>query len=199
MSDDTPETLRLTYAELAKARGITLAAARRMTFRHRWPKQIGNDGFTRVMVPVTAVISNVARDVNPTGDIADDMPGNIADDIPVNGNVDKLAWRKSAEASINGAGMSDSMLATMTSTLAATVSATMMADVMRIAATSEAAIVSLREQLAVANARADQAEQRNKELQATFEAEIAEYRRLIAMFTEKLTARRRWWPWRSKP
>lgn len=49
------ETVRLTYGELAKARGITLAAARRMTLRHKWPKQVGNDGMTRVDVPASAL------------------------------------------------------------------------------------------------------------------------------------------------
>src|SRR3954469_22562272 len=53
MSD---ETVRLTYAELARARGITPAAAKRMALRHRWPKQIGNDGLSRVSVPASALV-----------------------------------------------------------------------------------------------------------------------------------------------
>lgn len=52
MSD---ETLRLTYGELAKARGISLASARRMTLRRRWSKAQGNDGKTRVDVPASAL------------------------------------------------------------------------------------------------------------------------------------------------
>jgi hypothetical protein len=52
MSD---ETLRLSYSELAQARGVTVATARRMTLRHKWPKQLGNDGRTRVLVPASAV------------------------------------------------------------------------------------------------------------------------------------------------
>jgi hypothetical protein len=52
MSD---ETLRLTYGEIAKARGISLASARRMTLRRRWPKAQGNDGLTRVDVPSSAL------------------------------------------------------------------------------------------------------------------------------------------------
>src|SRR5690349_1002580 len=53
MSDS--ETSRVTYVELARARGITVAAARRLTQRHKWPKQIGNDGFTRVVVPTSVL------------------------------------------------------------------------------------------------------------------------------------------------
>ena len=49
-TDDT--TVSVTYAELATARGVSVAAARRLTLRHRWPKHPGNDGYTRVLVPV---------------------------------------------------------------------------------------------------------------------------------------------------
>src|SRR5215203_1468389 len=74
MSD---ETVRLTYSELAKARGITLAAARRMTLRHRWPKQIGNDGLSHVLVPASALVrpehdgTGIPTDAG-TGDIPGD-------------------------------------------------------------------------------------------------------------------------------
>src|SRR5689334_20256546 len=49
-TDDT--TVSVTYAELAAARGVSIAAARRLTLRHRWPKRPGNDGQARVTVPV---------------------------------------------------------------------------------------------------------------------------------------------------
>jgi hypothetical protein len=41
----------LTYAQLAKMRGITRKAAIRMTQRHRWRRQPGNDGTALVWVP----------------------------------------------------------------------------------------------------------------------------------------------------
>src|SRR3954465_11144737 len=44
-------TIRMTYADLAAARGISLDAARRLVLRKRWSKQIGNDGLTRALVP----------------------------------------------------------------------------------------------------------------------------------------------------
>src|SRR6185312_12925961 len=78
------ETVRLTYGELAKARGITLAAARRMTLRRKWPKQVGNDGLTRVSVPASALTraesdGTGAGTVNTpgagTGDVASEQPG----------------------------------------------------------------------------------------------------------------------------
>src|SRR3954465_4026126 len=53
MTDGTLDgtTIRMTYAELAAVRGISLDAARRLVLRKRWSKQIGNDGLTRALVP----------------------------------------------------------------------------------------------------------------------------------------------------
>ena len=42
---------RLTYAELAAVRGISRASAERLVRRKHWPRQIGNDGVVRVLVP----------------------------------------------------------------------------------------------------------------------------------------------------
>ena len=55
MTDPTPapETVRVTYAELAKARGVSIAAARKLALRHRWPKQVGNDGLAHVLIPAS--------------------------------------------------------------------------------------------------------------------------------------------------
>ena len=46
---------RMTYVDLAEARGISLSSARRLVLRHRWPRQRGNDGVVRVIVPLTAL------------------------------------------------------------------------------------------------------------------------------------------------
>jgi hypothetical protein len=43
---------RMTYDELAQARGISLGSARQLSRRHRWPRQVGNDGIARVTVPL---------------------------------------------------------------------------------------------------------------------------------------------------
>ena len=46
---------RMTYAELAEAKGISVQAARRLTLRHRWAKQPGNNGLVRVSVPLSSL------------------------------------------------------------------------------------------------------------------------------------------------
>jgi hypothetical protein len=46
---------RMTYAELAEARGVSVLAARQLTRRHRWHKQVGNDGLVVVSVPLSAL------------------------------------------------------------------------------------------------------------------------------------------------
>ncbi len=72
MTDPTlvSETVRVTYAELAKARGVSIAAARKLVLRHRWQKQIGNDGLTHVLVPVSFMESDGGRGVPPALDEA---------------------------------------------------------------------------------------------------------------------------------
>ena len=56
-------TRRLTYGELAAARGVTVATARRMATRYKWPKQVGNDGLARVSVPEAALRANTPAKV----------------------------------------------------------------------------------------------------------------------------------------
>src|SRR3954453_23663572 len=46
------ETRLLTYAELGSALGITAASAKRLSNRRKWAKTVGNDGLSRVFVPV---------------------------------------------------------------------------------------------------------------------------------------------------
>jgi hypothetical protein len=43
---------RMSYVELAQARSISVASARRLARRHNWARQVGNDGIVRVTVPL---------------------------------------------------------------------------------------------------------------------------------------------------
>jgi hypothetical protein len=64
--DDADDATWLTYGQLAERRGISRRAAVRLTQRHRWRRQAGNDTFARVLVP-NDFLSPVerARDVTP--------------------------------------------------------------------------------------------------------------------------------------
>jgi hypothetical protein len=60
---------RMTYAELAQARGISPASAKRLAQRHRWGRQVGNDRITRVTVPLTFLEKPlVFKECNVTAD-----------------------------------------------------------------------------------------------------------------------------------
>src|SRR4051794_25538144 len=83
--DDTTATVRLTYAELAEARGVSLGAARRMVHRHRWPKQVGNDGLSRIAVPVEYA-TRVDNDVN--NDIDRDVDNDVGRDVTIDVDSD---------------------------------------------------------------------------------------------------------------
>ena len=78
MTGDDAATVRLTYAELAEARGVSLGAARRMVHRHRWPKQVGNDGLSRIAVPVEYA-ARVDKDVDK--DVNDDVDRDVDNDV----------------------------------------------------------------------------------------------------------------------
>jgi len=54
---------RMTYAELAAVRGTSQPSAERLVRRRGWPRQVGNDGLVRVLVPLTE-----ARNVSNSAD-----------------------------------------------------------------------------------------------------------------------------------
>src|SRR5215203_3794088 len=54
-------TASLTFAELAKRAGITIGGAKNLVRRKRWARHAGNDGATRVSVPVGFLAEADAR------------------------------------------------------------------------------------------------------------------------------------------
>ena len=50
--EEGPAFRWMSYAELGSARGINIASAKRLTVRRKWRRQAGNDGTTRVAVPL---------------------------------------------------------------------------------------------------------------------------------------------------
>jgi hypothetical protein len=197
MADGTIDrtTIRMTYAELAAARGISLDAARRLVLRKRWPKQIGNDGLTRTLVP-TEYTEPVGRDIG-----TDDGTGDGTD-----GGTDTAVIL--LEASVNSVAQATAALVLDG-----------MSDVQTVVPSLREAIAALQTQLNTANERADQerqradradgraqeaesraqtAEGRLRDLQEQLAAELIEHRRIVGILTEQLTARRSWWPWRRQ-
>ncbi len=69
------DTKLLTYIELGAALGITPASAKRLAIRKGWPKKPGNDGRSRVSVPVEAL---PAEPPTVTSDTTGDDTGDIA-------------------------------------------------------------------------------------------------------------------------
>ena len=51
MAMDTEATRAVSYDELARLRTISLAAAKNLVRRKRWPRMKANDGLVRVQVP----------------------------------------------------------------------------------------------------------------------------------------------------
>ena len=68
--DDPRDITWMSCAELGRSRGISTASAKRLSNRRRWRKQAGNDGTTRVAVPVVEAVSREAV----SGDVPGDVP-----------------------------------------------------------------------------------------------------------------------------
>src|SRR3954453_17829983 len=51
MPEGDGKSLRLTYAQLAEARGISRASAERLARARKWPRILSNDGVAIVIVP----------------------------------------------------------------------------------------------------------------------------------------------------
>lgn len=171
---------RMTYAELAQARQISLASARRLARRHHWPKQVGNDGIVRVIVPLGHLQTGPGPASPATPEtLASDVPGPakaMSDGTRPTPESDVLGTRPTpASAMAHGTGLGAEALSR--------------------------AVDSLRELLMIANNRADRAEQRADTERARgdqFQTElnhaqrelIEERRRVIEILTGD---RRAWW------
>jgi hypothetical protein len=186
---------RMTYAELAAVRGISITSARRLVLRHRWPRQIGNDGIVRVTVPLTALAKTDAPGDRDT--VTDPTAAPLTESTK---QVETVGVRDAATT--NPPSHPTDPLA---------VSVDPVSDPMTVTLTR--ALDALREHLALANERADRAEKlladerrRVDELQASLaDAVVAEriladkdvtithLRHQIDTLMTLLIARRSWW------
>jgi chromosome segregation ATPase len=70
IGDDGPAIRWMSYAELGSVRGITIASAKRLTIRRRWRRQAGNDGTTRVAVPLEETAPRTGKASTAKDDVA---------------------------------------------------------------------------------------------------------------------------------
>lgn len=108
------ETKLLTYAELAKALGITPASAKRLAIRRGWAKTIGNNGKAKVSVPVERLDDSGGSDRAGddtgvvTGLIASDVSGVVTGDAasddtpPLDGSRQLLAYLETRVSELTG-------------------------------------------------------------------------------------------------
>jgi hypothetical protein len=203
---DNDESVRLTYGELAQARGISLESAKRLVLRRSWPRQIGNDGLTKISVPRSSLPPNVVPDTAPN--VSDDVEGDVRADVSddVRGDIRPIINGNAGKPTILAGHDSLAIAPTDSSDIGPDISLTI--GLTTSIEVLKTAVGSLQEQLTIANQRADNAERRadsterrNTELQAMLDAEIAERRRIVAALIEKLPApappmiRRSWWRW----
>jgi hypothetical protein len=161
---------RMTYAELADVRGISRGSAERLVRRRKWPRQVGNDGVVRVVVPLIDVqkSSKAAAIADGQGGHASrtSIPGQPAD-VPLTSPLISDPGR--------------------------------FAGVPRIIEALKGAVDTLRSQLERERGRVDQAERRIEELQANLADAVAAERIAAGEAAALRTAadrRRAWGLWR---
>jgi hypothetical protein len=85
----------MTYAELGSARGISPKSAERLAQRRRWPRQLGNDGIARVLVPFGEDrVSPRRQGGHPAPDIGADVGERLEASVPDIGDVIRAAIRE---------------------------------------------------------------------------------------------------------
>jgi hypothetical protein len=82
-------TKSLTYAELADALRLTAGSVRNLVRRKRWPRHVGNDGATRVSVPIEYLDENTPRP--PPTDGASHTPSESPTSLPTGGDTQATA------------------------------------------------------------------------------------------------------------
>jgi transposase-like protein len=59
---DTGTTISVTFAELAMKLGLTVPSTKNLVRRKKWSRHAGNDGLTRIIVPVAYIEENASTD-----------------------------------------------------------------------------------------------------------------------------------------
>jgi hypothetical protein len=157
----------MTYAELAEARDISVLAARQLTRRHRWHKQVGNDGLVVVSVPLSAL-------ENPQ------KSANIAD----------AASRRSITATDTASDAADTVSDAASDAASDTASDAVSSDSDIAIRALEGAVITLRGQLDVANRRADDDRARADRAEQRADEALAETRDVRQQLGDALTAER---------
>jgi hypothetical protein len=164
-ADMDATTFSVTYVELAAKLDITVPSAKTLVRRHRWEKRPGNDGLTRILVPVEYLANKSAESRHDgSHDSAHVSPHESPAELqsPAPGTVEAIAALERHVARLE---------ADMRATTSALKEAVTTADTLRATALTEAVTSAA--------------------MKATLEAVTAERDRLLTR--EHLRETRRWW------
>ena len=168
----------LTYAEVGQLLGISAEAARAMARRQKWPRRTPNDhgALARVLVP-NGRLPLSPRSVMTAGHPEDErLP--VRPRPALNGGHPGggRGMDQSSDRPDDRVDTTPDIFRTMREMV-------------------ELLLEPLREQLTIANQRADRAERRIDELQTVLDAKTRELTTLQANQVQMAPARRRWWQW----
>src|SRR5215213_5409384 len=194
----------MTYAEAAKAFGLTPEGVRALARRQRWPRRSPNaiGGQAWVLVPADrlAAVSTDRKKVSPDGageiDRREDPPHESEKTPPIVGQVTPLDGRD--QGSRRDPSVGDNPDGLDSNRRESRRDESVLTAVREVA---EMLTMPLREQidiltaqLAAANERAERAQAQAQEARAALDEQSAEHRRVVEALVARIPApRRRWW------
>ena len=170
----------LTYAEVGQLLGISAEAARAMVRRQKWPRRTPNDhgALARVLIPDDR-LPPLSQTIITAGHPGDDQP--------------PVRRRPALNGGHLGDGRGSDIIPDQPNDRPDATS-----DILRtVSETVELLLEPLREQLTIANQRADRAERRIDDMQAALDAKTRELNTLLVQKVTIQEKRRRWWQWRA--
>src|SRR6516164_11446642 len=78
---------RMTYAEIAESRRISVSSAERLVRRRVWRRQVGNDGIVRVLVPLDDAANRRQRPESDVRTVVRTEPDEIPQYPDVRGTI----------------------------------------------------------------------------------------------------------------
>jgi len=194
--DRTSDDHWLTYIEAAKLLGISPEAVRAIARRQKWPRQSANavGRAVRILVPADRLRPVITNGQAYSGQWARPVTANGRLDSKPQSHSDLTGYGQRAQPVTTGHDQwADDLLSAVRE-----MAETFMGPAREQIADLKMQLTTERERADRAEGQVREAEGRVRELQDKLEAEMIEHRRVVSLLTERLTARRFWWPWRRR-
>jgi hypothetical protein len=194
--DRTSDDHWLTYIEAAELLGISSEAVRAIARRQKWPRQSANavGRAVRILIPADRLRPVATNGQAYSGQWARPVTANGRSNGEPQSQPDLTGHGQRAQPDTTGQGQrADDLLSAVRE-----MTEMFMGPAREQIADLKMQLTTERERANRAEGQVRETEDRVRELQEKLEAEMIEHRRMVSLLTERLMARRSWWPWRRR-